>query len=100
MIDVMLLGILRMPPSLWQDNEINNQARFERYKEAADRIEQLERDLSAAREWIAKQPCKHKLASWNPDKILEGGGKGGIEKFDCGKCQPCRARIAKANDGN
>ncbi len=42
MSDVMLLGVLRMPPTMWNDGAINVAQRYSRYLEAADRIEKDE----------------------------------------------------------
>jgi hypothetical protein len=39
MSDTMLLGVLRMPPGLWDNGPIDVMQRHSRYLEAADRIE-------------------------------------------------------------
>jgi len=39
-----------MPPNLWCDSPIDIAQRHSRYKQASHRIEQLERELAAARE--------------------------------------------------
>lgn len=39
MSDVMLLGVLRMPPTIWNDDAIDVAQRYSRYLEAANRIE-------------------------------------------------------------
>jgi len=46
MSDVMLLGVLRMPPELWRDDPIDVMQRYGRYKQAADEIERLRDDIS------------------------------------------------------
>jgi hypothetical protein len=46
MSDVMLHGVLNMPPDLWCDSPIDIAQRHSRYKEASQRIEQLERELA------------------------------------------------------
>ena len=46
MSDVMLHGVLNMPPNLWCDSPIDIAQRHSRYKEASQRIEQLERELA------------------------------------------------------
>jgi len=45
MSDVMLLGVLRMPPECWDDNPADVAQRYARYQEAADRIEHLQEAL-------------------------------------------------------
>lgn len=45
MSDVMLMGVLRMPPEIWGDGEIDKSQRFSRYIEAADRINAQEREI-------------------------------------------------------
>lgn len=49
MSDVMLHGVLNMPPNLWCDSPIDIAQRHSRYKEASQRIEQLERELAEVR---------------------------------------------------
>ena len=39
MSDVMLLGVLRMPPECWTGDPVDEAQRFGRYKQAAHRIE-------------------------------------------------------------
>ena len=41
MSDTMLLGVLRMPPELWDNGHIDTMQRHSRYLEAADKIEAL-----------------------------------------------------------
>ena len=61
MSDVMLFGVLRMPPELWNDDSlIDKVARHGRYIEAADRIEQLEKELQEAKESIKTAGEYHK----------------------------------------
>jgi len=62
MSDVMLHGVLNMPPDLWCDSPIDIAQRHSRYKEASQRIEQLElelletqKDLSFRRDLYALQ---------------------------------------------
>jgi hypothetical protein len=42
-----------MPPNLWCDSPIDIAQRHSHYKQASQRIEQLERDLAEAREQIS-----------------------------------------------
>ena len=46
MSDVMLHGVLNMPPNLWCDSPIDIAQRHSHYKQASQRIEQLERELA------------------------------------------------------
>ena len=62
MSDVMLLGVLRIPPELWIDNPIARQQYCSRFIEAADRIEsdakriaELEAALADERRWNEKR---------------------------------------------
>ena len=42
MSEVMLLGVLRMPPKLWDNgNPIDELQRYSRYCEAADKLEKI-----------------------------------------------------------
>lgn len=41
MSDLMLLGILRMPPETWGDDPLNVMQRHSAYKEAADRLDRM-----------------------------------------------------------
>ena len=50
MSDVMLHGVLNMPPNLWCGSPIDIAQRHSRYKDASQRIEQLEREVAATRE--------------------------------------------------
>jgi len=44
MSDVMLLAVLRMPPDLWDNNSpIDELQRYSRYKQAADKIEFMDK---------------------------------------------------------
>ena len=47
MSDVMLHGVLNMPPELWQDSELDKMQRYSRYRQASRRIEDLNRALIA-----------------------------------------------------
>lgn len=47
MSDVMLHGVLNMPPELWGDSELDRRQRYSRYMQASRRIEDLERALNA-----------------------------------------------------
>lgn len=49
MSDVMLHGVLKMPPNLWSDSPIDIAQRHGRYVEASKRIEQLEEDVANQR---------------------------------------------------
>lgn len=44
MSDLMLLGILRMPPETWGTDPLNVMQRYSAYKEAANRIENCIKD--------------------------------------------------------
>lgn len=45
MSDLILFGVLRMPPELWRNDEIDIAQRHTRYVEAADRITELEAEV-------------------------------------------------------
>lgn len=86
MSDVMLLGVLRMPPELWGKGAIDVAQRHWYYKAAADRIEQDAariRKLVEAAEWRdecleAKEWCEWmKVAEWTP-----GGCKRWEKSYD------------------
>lgn len=47
MSDVMLHGVLNMPPELWKDSELDKMQRYSRYRQASRRIEDLNRALIA-----------------------------------------------------
>jgi hypothetical protein len=49
MSNVMLHGVLNMPPNLWCDSPIDIAQRHSHYKQASQRIEQLERELAEVR---------------------------------------------------
>lgn len=55
--DVMLHGVLRMPPHLWRDGPIDVAQRHSRYVEASDRIRELEAEVERLRkyEWMYKE---------------------------------------------
>jgi len=42
MSDLMLHGVLNMPPELWQDTHIDKMQRYSRYMQASRRIEDME----------------------------------------------------------
>lgn len=48
MSDAMLLGVLRMPPELWDESAIDVAQRHSRYLQAADEIVRLKKALSQA----------------------------------------------------
>lgn len=50
MSDIMLQGVLRMPPELWHNNPLDIAQRRSRYVQAADRIDELERENATLRE--------------------------------------------------
>lgn len=70
MSDVMLHGVLNMPPNLWCDSPIDIAQRHSRYKEASQRIEQLERELTEAREDAANQRRLADMALAHRDVII------------------------------
>lgn len=47
MSDVMLHGVLNMPPELWNDSELDKMQRYSRYMQASRRIEDLNKALIA-----------------------------------------------------
>ena len=49
MSDLMLLGVLQMPPELWNDSPLDICQRYSRYMEAASRIESDAAELAALR---------------------------------------------------
>lgn len=55
MSDVMLLGVLRMPPTMWNDGAIDVAQRYSRYLEAADRIESDEAKIAEMQKQITLQ---------------------------------------------
>jgi hypothetical protein len=59
MSDVMLHGVLNMPPNLWCDSPIDKAQRHSRYREASQRIEQLERELNETKETIEMLETRH-----------------------------------------
>jgi hypothetical protein len=54
MSDVMLHGVLNMPPNLWSDSPIDIAQRHGRYVEASKRIRELENELFEMRERCEK----------------------------------------------
>lgn len=67
MSDVMLHGVLNMPPELWGDGEIDKIQRHDRYKEASQRIKALELDLGMVKisldhKTILLESCEKALA--------------------------------------
>ena len=54
MSDVMLHGVLNMPPNLWSDCPFDISQRHGHYVEASKRIEELEHELSEMRERCEK----------------------------------------------
>lgn len=49
MSDVMLHGVLNMPPEMWQDSDLDNAQRFSRYQAASRRILDDEREIARLR---------------------------------------------------
>lgn len=49
MSDVMLQGVLYMPPELWDDGVIDRQQRYRRYLQASRRIENNGREIGRLR---------------------------------------------------
>lgn len=92
MSDVMLHGVLRMPPDLWTDEAIDKAQRHGRYLEASDRIIELERERNEAREErdIAKlefEEISNDLSDarnriWQLENIIEGLNNFANERFD------------------
>ena len=70
MSDLMLHGVLNMPPNLWCDSPIDIAQRHSHYKEASQRIEQLERELTEAREDAANQRRLADMALAHRDVII------------------------------
>jgi hypothetical protein len=50
MSDVMLIGVLRMPPECWSGDAIDVMQRHSRYLQAADRIEAADAKLAKVRQ--------------------------------------------------
>ncbi len=46
MSDLMLHGVLNMPPELWGDDALDKMQRYSRYMEASRRIEDLNKALT------------------------------------------------------
>lgn len=68
MSDVMLHGVLNMPPNLWCDSPIDIAQRHSHYKQASQRIDQLERELAE----MTKQRDHYKTAcdQYSEDETL------------------------------
>ena len=49
MSDVMLHGVLNIPPELWDESEIDKMQRYQRYMQASRRIEDDERKITRLR---------------------------------------------------
>lgn len=54
MSDVMLHGVLRMPPELWRTDPMNVSQRHSRYVQASDRIEADAREIDRLRSLMAE----------------------------------------------
>lgn len=54
MSDVMLHGILNMPPGIWDNSDIHKAQRHDAYKQASKRIKELEKERDSANLVIAK----------------------------------------------
>ena len=70
MSDVMLHGILRMPPELWRDEPMQVSQRHGRYLQASDRIEADSREierLRAALDWYAEMAKQMQRATLHGD---------------------------------
>lgn len=65
MSDVMLHGVLNIPPDLWRDDEIDKQQRYSRYLEASKKLYKYE----AALEQITKD-CTARKAVMIAKKAL------------------------------
>lgn len=52
MSDVMLHGVLNMPPECWSNSPLDVAQRHSRYVEASYRIQDLERELAEAKELL------------------------------------------------
>jgi hypothetical protein len=64
MSDVMLIGVLRMPPETWADDPISVTQRYSRYQQAADRIEKQQKLLDTMDEILKSAfPDHEKLES-------------------------------------
>ncbi len=87
MSDVMLFGVLRMPPELWQDSEIDKRQRYARYVEAADRIDRL----TAENEVLRKE--NFALATHQCDRRIFGEGGDAL----CGHSEDAK-RLAAENE--
>lgn len=61
MSDTMLLGVLRMPIACWDDSELDQQQRYSRYLEAADRIEADEAKIAEQRDLIQRLSANQAL---------------------------------------
>lgn len=59
MSDLMLLGVLRMPPELWNDSPLDIRQRHSRYIEAAARIESDAAELEALRHDLERSMENH-----------------------------------------
>ena len=50
--DAIFFGVLRMPPELWRDDELDKRQRHARYVQAADEIEALRAECERLREKV------------------------------------------------
>ena len=64
MSDLMLHGVLNMPPTLWHDSDLDTAQRFSRYKEASQRIKDLDKKLDQAIDLLDASGRARLLSEW------------------------------------
>lgn len=68
MSDVMLLGVLRMPPECWSNDPIDQMQRHARYMQAADELESLRAHVADC-EAVLRQLAR---SGWAHDALASG----------------------------
>lgn len=66
--DNMLIGVLRMPPSLWTGDHLDELQRYERYRQAADRIEADAEHITAL-ETALRDCVRHMKTAGSPKAV-------------------------------
>jgi hypothetical protein len=85
MSDLMLHGVLCMPPELWQDSEIDKRQRYARYLAASRRIEDADKEITR----LTKQ--RDELV----DLMNQIGEINRVKKYDIEITKLVRAALAK-----
>jgi hypothetical protein len=71
--DVMLHGILNMPPGIWDNSDIHKAQRHDAYKQASKRIENLEAKIDELMlEYCPAEMTQAQLDKWvNSQKVVK-----------------------------